>query len=157
GVVDLDVEVAVALEGPGVEQLDLPVAAAGLPVPPKQLLVRVRSLRILVEHPHEGVRRRAVQVPVQLLAVFPVVALLAGEAEEALLEDGIGAVPEGEREAKCLTPVGDAGDAVLVPPVGTGACVVVRQIVPGGPPRAVVLAHGAPGALAEVRAPALPV
>src|SRR5688572_4973453 len=34
---------------------------------------------------------------------------------------------------------------------------VVGEIVPGRPARAVVLADGAPGALAQIRAPALPV
>ena len=34
---------------------------------------------------------------------------------------------------------------------------VVREILPGGPVRAVVFANGAPGALAQIGPPALPV
>src|SRR5262249_4452601 len=67
------------------------------------------------------------------------------------------AVPQREREAEGLVPVGDAGDAVLVPAVGAGARVVVREVLPRGTAVAVVLAHGSPGALAEIGAPALPV
>jgi len=44
------------------------------------------------------VRRRAVEVEVVLLDVLAVVALVAGDAEQALLEDGVAAVPEGQRE-----------------------------------------------------------
>jgi len=42
-----------------------------------------------------------------------VVALVAGDAEQALLEDGVAAVPEGQREAEPLVIVRDAGQAVL--------------------------------------------
>src|SRR5262249_25677462 len=48
-------------------------------------------------------------------------------------------------------------DAVLAPAVGARAGLVVRKVVPGAAAGAVVLAHRPPGALGEVRAPALPV
>ena len=48
------------------------------------------------------------------------------------------------------------GHAVLVPAVRARAGVVVREVVPGVAALRVVLAHGAPGALAQVRAPLVP-
>ena len=53
--------------------------------------------------------------------------------------------------------IADAGEAVFVPAVGARPRVVVREVVPGRAVRAVVLAHRAPGALAQIRPPALPV
>jgi hypothetical protein len=98
-----------------------------------------------------------VQVVVALLDVLAVVALVAGEAEQPLLEDRVAAVPHRHGEAEALVPVADARDTVLVPTIGAGPGVVVRQVLPGGPMLAVVLPHGAPRALAQVRPPALPV
>ena len=115
------------------------------------------ALRILVEQPHEGVRRRAVQVAVELLARPRRGCPPAGQAEEALLENRVAAVPQRQREADALVPVRDAREAVLVPAVGARSGVVVREVVPGGAAGAVVLAHRAPGPLAQVRSPALPV
>src|SRR5512140_2419869 len=102
-------------------------------------------------------RRRGVEVVVELLHVLAVVAFLAAQAEEPLLDDGIAAVPEREREAEELVPIADAGDAVLAPAVRARAGVVVGKVFPGRAVRAVVLAHRAPGALGDVRSPALPV
>ena len=100
--------------------------------------------------------RRAVEVEVVLLDVLAVVALAVGQAEEPLLEDRVLAVPQGQGEAEPLLVVGDAGDAVLAPAIGARAGLVVGEVVPGVAVLAVVLAHGAPLALAEVRPPLLP-
>src|SRR5438874_50023 len=102
--------------------------------------------------------RRRIHVPPVLLGVLTVVPFRVGEAEDPLLEDGVASVPEGEGEAEDLGFVADSREAVLVPAVGAGPGVVVRQVLPGpiliG---AIVLPDGAPGALGEVGAPALPV
>ena len=102
GVLDEDVEVAVVVEDAGVEQLELRLTAAAAAVLLDELGVGKRALRILVEHLQVGVRRRGVEVVVKLLDVLAVVALAVGQAEEAFLEDGIVAVPEGERQAEPL-------------------------------------------------------
>jgi hypothetical protein len=47
-------------------------------------------------------------------------------AERALLEDGVPVVPKGDREAQTRLVVGDPAEAVLAPPVGPGAGLVVR-------------------------------
>ena len=156
GVLDHDVEVAVVLEDAGVDQLELEVALAAAPVLLDQMAIGERRLRILVEELEVGVGRGGVEIVVELLHVLAVVALAVGEAEQALLQDRVLAVPQGERQAQALLVVGDAGDAVLAPAVGAGAGVVVREVVPGIAVRAVVLAHRAPLPLAEIRAPEAP-
>src|SRR5947207_2512790 len=156
-VLDDDVEVAIVVEDAGVEQL----VFARSPVPARGLLeqqrVGKRALRILVEVLHVGVGRRVVEVEAVLLDVLAVIALRACETEEALLEDHVAAVPEGQREAESLVVVRDAGQAVLAPAVGARAGVIVREIFPGRAPGTVIFAYGAPLPLGQVRAPAPPV
>ena len=150
------VEIAVPIEDARVDQLKLRVRLG----PPAVFLDQARvgkfRLRIFVQHLHVGVRRRGVEIEVILLHVFAVVAFVAVEPEEALLQDGIAAIPQRQREADALVPVADAADAVFAPAVGARARVVVREILPRGAVRAVILAHGSPLALAEVGPPALP-
>ena len=98
GVMHLHVPVAVLVEGAGVEQ------AAGRVEPPApavlldQARVGIFRLRILVVIAQVAVARRGVEVEVILLDVLAVVALVAGQAEGALLEDRIAAVPQRQRE-----------------------------------------------------------
>src|ERR1700742_573376 len=49
-----------------------------------------------------------------------------------------------------------AGNAVLAPAIGPAAGVIVREMLPCSPVRAVVLADRAPLALAQIRPPAPP-
>ena len=156
GVLDDDVEVAVLVEDAGVEQLELGALAAAAAVLLDQPAVGKLGLRILVEELHVRVRRRVVEVEVVLLDVLAVVALAGRQAEEPLLEDRVAAVPEGGGEDEELVAIADAGDAVLAPAIGLAAGQVVRQVVPGVAVGAVVLAHGGPGAVADVRPPAPP-
>src|SRR5207248_11499637 len=65
-------------------------------------------------------------------------------------------VPQRQRQAEALPVVADPGESVLPPAVGPAAGLVVGQVVPGVPVGAVVLAHGAPLPLAEVRPPLPP-
>src|SRR4029077_4043798 len=85
-----------------------------------------------------------------------VVPLAVGEAEQALLEDGIPLVPKREGEAQTLFVVCDPAEAVLTPSISPGTGLVVRKVVPGVAVRTVVLAHRPPLPLAQVRAPFLP-
>ena len=161
GVFDRDVEVAVLGEDARIHDLvfgNVPPVAFGLAagVLVDQVVVREGGLRVFVQHPHVGMGRGAVEVPPELLDVLAVVALRIGEPEHPLLQDGIPAVPEGQRKAPRLVVVAKARDTVLAPAVGPGAGVVVRQVVPGVAVRAVILANRAPLAFAEVGPPALP-
>jgi len=97
------------------------------------------------------VSRRAVEVEVVFLDVLAVVAFVAGRAEDPLFQDGIAPIPQRQGKADVLVTVADAGDAVFVPAVRPRAGMIVGEIFPGGPIRAVVLADRAPGAFAEVR------
>src|SRR5262245_17825818 len=84
------------------------------------------------------------------------VALGAGEAEQPLLEDRVLPIPERQCEAEPLPVVADAEQPIFVPAIGPRAGVVVWVVVPGAAIRAVVLAHCAPRALAQVWPPTLP-
>ena len=90
------------------------------------------------------------------LASSPWLPLVAAEAEHPLLEDRVLAVPQRQGEAERLPVVADAGHAVLVPPVGPGPGVVVREVVPGRAVLAVVLPDRAPGPLGQVGTPGAP-
>jgi hypothetical protein len=59
-----------------------------------------------------------------------VVALVAGNAEHALLEDRVLGVPERDGEAEVLVVVGDAREAVLAPAIGARTGVLVREMGP---------------------------
>src|SRR5204863_1784835 len=72
------------------------------------------------------------------------------------LQDRILAVPQGQREAEALLDVAEAGEPVLTPVIGTRPRLVVREVVPRVAIRAVVFAHRAPLALAEIRPPQPP-
>src|SRR3954464_12771123 len=101
-------------------------------------------------------RRRAVEVEVILLHVLAMIALAVGEAEQALLQDGVRSVPQRQREAQRLAVVGDPREAVLAPSIRARTRLVVREVTPRVPAAAVVLAHRPPLALAEIRPPLLP-
>ena len=87
-VLDEDVEVAVLVEDPVSSSSNsgscLPRGGSH-----RKLLIRKLRLRILVQGLHVRVRRRGVEVEVALLHIFAVVALGAGEAEQAFLEDRV--------------------------------------------------------------------
>ncbi len=101
--------------------------------------------------------RRRVDVEIGLLHILAAVALLAREAEHALLQKGVMAVPECERQTQILTLVADAPEPVLAPTIGARAGLLEGEVIPGLAVCAVVLAHGTPGAFGEVRPPSAPV
>ena len=100
--------------------------------------------------------RRAVEVEVVFLDVLAVIALAIGQAEQPLLEDRVLAVPQRQGKAQPLVVVAEPGEAVLAPMIGARPGLIVREIVPRIAVLAVVLAHRAPLALAEVGPPLLP-
>src|SRR5205807_748310 len=128
---DEHVKIAIVIEDTRVQQFILELGAAAALTGVNEIRVRERGLRIFVQVLHVRMRRRAVEVEVIFLYFFAVVAFAIGQAEKTLLEDGVLAVPEGEREAELLLVVGDAGNAVLAPAVGAAASLIVAEIVPG--------------------------
>ena len=156
GIFDIDVEIAVGVEDAGIDDLEL-----GLPpVAPRVLLhqkvVGKFGLRIFVEHPGVAVGRHRVEVVVELLDVLAVIALAVAEAEHALLQDRILAVPQRDGEAQSLLGVAKPADPILAPAIGAAAGMLMGQVVPGVAIGAVVLAHRAPLALAHIGAPFAP-
>src|SRR6476469_7700441 len=86
----------------------------------------------------------------------------AGDPHRLFLCDANGRLvtrlaPEDPYVVEAPLAVADTEQAVLAPPVGAAAGVVVREVVPACPVRRVVLAHGAPLPLRQVGAEALPV
>src|SRR6516162_268860 len=156
GVFDEDVEVAVVVEDAGVEQLVLELIPAAAAVGVNQIGVRELPLRILIEVLHVRMGRRAVEIEVVFLDVLAVVTLAVGQAEKAIFENWVLAVPESQRETETLLVVGDAGQAVLAPAIGAGARLIVAEVVPGVTAFAVIFADGPPLALAQVGTPLFP-
>ena len=76
GVLDEDVEVAIAIEYPGIEQLVLGTLSGAALVVLDELAIRKRGLRILVEQAHVRVGRRVVDVEIVLLHVLAVIAFV---------------------------------------------------------------------------------
>src|SRR5205085_517508 len=141
----------------GLDQLVLGLGAIALTALLQQPGVGIGGLGILVQPLHVGVGRRGVEVEVILLDVFAVVALVAGQAEQALLEDRVLLVPERQREAQALMVVRDAGQAVLAPAIGPRPRMLVGEELPRGAVGAVVLPHRPPLSLAQEGTPAAPV
>ena len=73
-----------------------------------------------------------VQVVVQLLAVFPVVPLRTCQPKQPFLQDGVLAVPQGQRKAEATLTVSDTQETILSPAVGPRPSVIVREVLPAG-------------------------
>ena len=155
-VFDEHIEVAIVVEYARVQELVLGCADSATAVLFQKIGVRIGRMRILVEHLQIRVRRRRVEVVVEFLHILAMVAFAVRQAEQAFLQDRVVPVPECERETQALFAIAEACDAVFAPPIRTAACVIMREVVPGVAVGAVVLAHGAPLALAQIRAPLLP-
>src|SRR5262252_7044271 len=158
GIFDVDIKVSVVVENTGIDQLELHRRRTTTTcVLVDQPLIRISGLRQLVEHARVSVTGHGIEIIIQLLDVLAVAALSVGQAKQPLLEDRIMPVPQRDREAQQLSVIGKAGNAILAPTIGAAARLVMRKIIPGGSPGAIVLAHRPPLALAEIRAPAAPV
>ena len=85
GVLDARIEEPVFVKDAGVDQFVLGVGLRALGVFFENLLVRVRRVRVPVDHLHVRVRRQVVEEEVVLLNVLAVVALIAGQARRGVL------------------------------------------------------------------------
>src|SRR4029077_20047148 len=98
----------------------------------------------------------AVEGEVIFLYVFAVISLAVGQAEQAFFEDRIAAIPQGDAKTQELLGIADPGQSILAPAVCPRAGLVMTEVLPGAPIRAVVLANRSPLPLAEVGPPLLP-
>ena len=156
GVFDGEVEIFVAIEYAGIEQLVFGVCARPATVLFDEVGVRKGVMRILVEHLHVRVRRHVIEVEIVFLDVLAVIAFVSGEPEKPLLDYRIFAVPYRQRETQMLVDVGDAGDSVFAPTIRARSCVVVREILPRGAVATVVFANRSPLTLAKIRSEPAP-
>jgi hypothetical protein len=72
-----------------------------------------------------------IEVIVELLAVFAVVSFMSSDAEEALLEDRVDAIPKPQAKTEPLVIVAKTGEAVFTPSVCTRSGVCMRKVRPG--------------------------
>jgi hypothetical protein len=98
-----------------------------------------------------------VQIKKAFLNILTVIALISGESEHALLEDGIIPIPERKRQAQTLLIIAYTSQAVFTPAIGAGTGLVVVEIFPGLTGGAVILPNCSPGAFAQVGTPQSPV
>ena len=144
------------IEDAGVGQLVFGLVAAARGVARDEFRIGEGRVRVAVDHAVVGVRRQRIGVMVDFLDVLAVVALAIAEAEQAFLEEGVVAVPQGKAEAPAHAGIAEPGQAVLAPAIGAAQRVGMREERPGVAVVAVVLADRAPLALAEIRPPAPP-
>src|ERR1019366_3656647 len=69
----------------------------------------------------------------------------------------VAAIPQRQPQAQPLLDIAETGQAILAPPVGTGPCRIVRQVIPRIAARAAILPDRAPLPLAHIRSPQVPV
>ena len=156
GILDKDVKIPILIEHTRVDQFVLELVSAPTSARIDQVFVWICRLRILVEILHVRMGRRTVEVEVVFLDVLTVIALAVGQAEEPLFEDRVFPIPQRQREAEALLIVGNPRQAVFSPTIRPRPCLIVGEVVPGVAAFAVVLAHRAPLAFAEIRPPPLP-
>ncbi len=157
GILDAHVEIPVLVEDTAVDQFELRIMAPSAAILLDQPGIGERCLRVLVQIFHVGMRRRRIEVEIVLLHILPVIAFVAGESEDSFFQDRVSPVPQGQGKADDLMAIANAGEAVLVPAIGTRPGLIMGERVPGCSIRAVVLTHRAPGALAQIGSPAFPV
>jgi hypothetical protein len=63
-------------------------------------------------------RRGTVEIEVVILHILAVIALAAGQTESSLFEYRVFAIPECQRKAKILMPVGNPGQSIFIPSIG---------------------------------------
>ena len=71
-----------------------------------------------------------IKVVVELLAVFTVVSFVSGDAEEALLEDRVDAIPKPQTKTETLVVIAKTGEAIFTPSVCTRTGVCMRKMRP---------------------------
>jgi hypothetical protein len=88
-VIDFNDPVPVVIEHACVEELVLWVVLASAAILGDEIVVGEPVLRVVVAPAVPGVARECIEVPPVLLGVLAVVPLVAGEAEDAFLQDRV--------------------------------------------------------------------
>jgi hypothetical protein len=119
GVFDEEIKIAVVIKNAGVEQFVLKVIGGTLAICLDQIIVGIGRLRIFVQLLHIGMGGGAVQVEIVFLNIFAMIAFAVGQAKQPLFEDGIATVPQGQGKAELLLVIGQTGQPVFAPVIGT--------------------------------------
>ena len=155
-VFDDHVKVAILGKHPGVEEFVLRLAVVAAAILSREIGVGKLALRILVECLAVGMGRRRVEKVIEFLDVFAVVALVAAEAEEPLLEQRVAAVPERQAETEPAEPVAEPQQPVFAPAVDAAVGVFEWKRRPCVSIGRVVFANGAPLTGRQIGAPQFP-
>ena len=156
GVFNKHVEIPIRIEKARVKQFKFGVQPSPVPVFGQQLLIRIRCLRVLVQHPLVGVRRCRVKIIVQFLNILAVVPLAVGQAKIPLFQNRVLPIPECQSQTQLLFVVAETRNGLLTPPIGVAAGHVVGRKIPGVAVGAVIFADGAPLPVGDVRSPLPP-
>ena len=156
GIFHEDVEIAIRVEDAGVEKLEFRLISAATAILGAQPRVGKLLLRILVQHLHVGMRRRGVEIVVQLLDVFAVVAFRLARPKSRSLRMGSWPFQNARRQAEPALIVGPAGDSVFAPAVGALMSMIEREVPPAIAVGAIVFPDGAPLAVGDIRPPEPP-
>src|SRR5437588_2627440 len=124
-ILDLDIEIAVLGEGAGVPNFKLAFHLRAPAICCDKFFVGITRLRIAINHPHETVRRRAVDVPIKFLYVFAVISFRAAYAEDAFLRKWIALIPKRERKTEQPFVIANSANAVFVPAIRARPRVIV--------------------------------
>src|SRR5271166_6095004 len=93
------IEISIVVECACIEQFELCLILAALPVLLDQLAVGKRCLGILVEVLHVGMRWRRVEIEVVLLHILAVITFISCQAKKSLFQDWIMLVPKSYGKA----------------------------------------------------------
>ena len=112
-----DIPIAILVKRVRVQDFILGHVPAPLLILGHKLLIGEPSLRILVQKLHIRMRRRRIEVVVQLLHVFAMVPLVARDAKQPLLQDRVRIVPQRQAKTQTLMVVGNARQTIFAPPI----------------------------------------
>src|SRR5271157_1390933 len=102
GIFHKDIKISIVIENSGVKQFVLKLFPRTPRVGLHQVEIGKFLLRVFVQVLHVRVGGGTVEIEVVFLDVFAVVALIVCQAKQALLQDGVAAVPQRQRETKLL-------------------------------------------------------
>ncbi len=156
GIFHEHVEVPIVIEDAGVQQFVLHLLAASPSVRLDQVVVGKRRLRIFVEVFHVRMGGRAVEIEVIFLNILSMIGFAIGQSEQALFEDRVFPVPERQRKTEPLLVVRDTGEAVLPPPIGAGAGMFMREVIPRIPAVAIIFPDRSPLPFTQIGSPVPP-
>ena len=156
-ILDEHIEVASVIKHTRVRQIKFRIPQPTPPVLVHQPRIRKLRLRVFVERLQVGMRRRGVEVVVQLLHILTVIPLRPAESKQPLLQNRIAMIPKRQRQAHAALPIGDPHQPVLAPAIRPRSRLLMRKAPPRLTLLRVVLAHRRPLPFRQVRPPSLPV